>query len=85
MRIFQRNFSQQISVALKESWRPVRRGIGFVPQGREIFARLTVEENLRFAAAIRSTFSQYIPRSAWNRTLLSFWARSKSGFARSSW
>jgi urea transport system ATP-binding protein len=25
----------------------VRRGIGYVPQGREIFARLTVEENLR--------------------------------------
>jgi urea transport system ATP-binding protein len=24
-----------------------RRGIGFVPQGREIFAQLTVEENLR--------------------------------------
>jgi urea transport system ATP-binding protein len=25
----------------------VRRGIGYVPQGREIFGRLTVEENLR--------------------------------------
>ncbi|HXE47878.1 MAG TPA: urea ABC transporter ATP-binding subunit UrtE [Ramlibacter sp.] len=31
-----------------------RRGIGFVPQGREIFARLTVEENLRMGLAYRS-------------------------------
>jgi urea transport system ATP-binding protein len=29
----------------------VRRGIGYVPQGREIFARLTVEENLRMGLA----------------------------------
>ncbi|HEU5295276.1 MAG TPA: urea ABC transporter ATP-binding subunit UrtE [Burkholderiaceae bacterium] len=29
----------------------VRRGIGYVPQGREIFARLTVEENLRMGMA----------------------------------
>jgi urea transport system ATP-binding protein len=27
-----------------------RAGLGYVPQGREIFARLTVEENLRMAA-----------------------------------
>ena len=31
-----------------------RAGIGFVPQGREIFARLTVEENLRMGLAYRS-------------------------------
>ena len=31
-----------------------RSGIGFVPQGREIFARLTVEENLRMGLAYRS-------------------------------
>jgi len=30
-----------------------RAGIGFVPQGREIFARLTVEENLRMGLAYR--------------------------------
>ena len=30
-----------------------RRGIGYVPQGREIFARLTVEENLRMGLATR--------------------------------
>jgi urea transport system ATP-binding protein len=32
----------------------VRRGIGYVPQGREIFARLTVEENLRMGLASRA-------------------------------
>jgi urea transport system ATP-binding protein len=31
----------------------VRRGVGYVPQGREIFARLTVEENLRMGLAVR--------------------------------
>jgi urea transport system ATP-binding protein len=31
-----------------------RAGIGFVPQGREIFARLTVEENLRMGQAYKS-------------------------------
>ncbi len=31
-----------------------RAGIGFVPQGREIFARLTVEENLRMGLAHKS-------------------------------
>ncbi|MBV8618614.1 MAG: urea ABC transporter ATP-binding subunit UrtE [Curvibacter sp.] len=30
-----------------------RAGIGYVPQGREIFARLTVEENLRMGLAYR--------------------------------
>ena len=31
----------------------VRSGIGYVPQGREIFPRLTVEENLRMGLAIK--------------------------------
>ena len=31
----------------------VRAGIGYVPQGREIFGRLTVEENLRMGLATR--------------------------------
>ena len=31
-----------------------RSGVGFVPQGREIFARLTVEENLRMGLAYKS-------------------------------
>ena len=32
-----------------------RAGIGFVPQGREIFARLSVEENLRMGLAYKPT------------------------------
>ncbi len=35
------------------SYERVRRGIGYVPQGREIFSRLTVEENLRMGLASR--------------------------------
>jgi urea transport system ATP-binding protein len=31
----------------------VRRGLGYVPQGREIFGRLTVEENLRMGLAYK--------------------------------
>lgn len=31
-----------------------RAGVGFVPQGREIFSRLTVEENLRMGLACKS-------------------------------
>jgi len=31
----------------------VRRGVGYVPQGREIFGRLTVEDNLRMGLAIK--------------------------------
>ena len=37
-----------------------RAGIGFVPQGREIFARLTVEENLRMGLAYKSA-SEPVP------------------------
>jgi len=32
----------------------VKRGVGYVPQGREIFGRLTVEENLRMGLATKS-------------------------------
>lgn len=38
------------------SFERVRAGIGFVPQGREIFARLTVEENIQMGLA-------YLPAS----------------------
>jgi urea transport system ATP-binding protein len=38
------------------SYERVRAGIGFVPQGREIFGRLTVEENLKMGLA-------YLPAS----------------------
>ncbi|WP_284620376.1 urea ABC transporter ATP-binding subunit UrtE [Aquabacterium humicola] len=36
------------------SYERVRRGIGYVPQGREIFSRLTVEENLRMGLAVKA-------------------------------
>ena len=36
------------------SYERVRAGIGYVPQGREIFGRLTVEENLRMGLASRA-------------------------------
>ena len=35
------------------SYERVRRGIGYVPQGREIFGRLTVQENLAMGLATR--------------------------------
>ena len=40
----------------RSSWCPkrARAGMGFVPQGREIFSRLTVEENLRMGLAYKS-------------------------------
>ncbi|HEX5611354.1 MAG TPA: urea ABC transporter ATP-binding subunit UrtE [Burkholderiales bacterium] len=40
----------------------VRAGIGYVPQGREIFPRLTVEENLRMGLATRPMGSVVPPR-----------------------
>jgi len=39
------------------SYQRAKAGIGFVPQGREIFARLTVEENLRMGLATQSARS----------------------------
>jgi urea transport system ATP-binding protein len=36
------------------SYNRVRAGMGYVPQGREIFNRLTVQENLRMGLASRS-------------------------------
>lgn len=42
------------AVQKKTPYERARAGMGFVPQGREIFARLTVEENLRMGLAYRS-------------------------------
>ena len=41
------------SIALAPPYERARAGLGYVPQGREIFARLTVEENLRMGLATR--------------------------------
>ena len=38
-----------------------RRGIGYVPQGREIFPQLTVEENLKIGLRIRPHGARTIP------------------------
>ena len=38
-----------------------RLGIGFVPQGREIFSHLTVEENLRVGLGVRKDGAREIP------------------------
>jgi urea transport system ATP-binding protein len=38
-----------------------RLGIGYVPQGREIFSHLTVEENLRVGLGVRKDRSRSIP------------------------
>ncbi|OGA05420.1 MAG: urea ABC transporter ATP-binding subunit UrtE [Betaproteobacteria bacterium RIFCSPLOWO2_02_FULL_62_17] len=38
-------------ITLAAPYQRVRAGIGYVPQGREIFARLSVEENLRIGLA----------------------------------
>ncbi len=38
-----------------------KRGIGYVPQGREIFPQLTVEENLRVGIGIRKNGVKSIP------------------------
>ncbi|MGJ7512100.1 urea ABC transporter ATP-binding subunit UrtE [Variovorax sp. GT1P44] len=42
------------SIQKKTPYERARSGMGFVPQGREIFARLTVEENLRMGLAYKS-------------------------------
>ena len=41
-------------IAQAKPYDRARAGIGFVPQGREIFGRLTVEENLRMGLAYKS-------------------------------
>jgi urea transport system ATP-binding protein len=38
-----------------------RLGIGYVPQGREIFSHLTVEENLRVGLGVRKNRARAIP------------------------
>ena len=41
--------------------RRARLGIGYVPQGREIFSHLTVEENLRVGLGIRNRSQRKVP------------------------
>jgi urea transport system ATP-binding protein len=48
-------------IAHRTPYERARAGIGFVPQGREIFARLTVEENLRMGLAYKKA-SEPVPQ-----------------------
>jgi urea transport system ATP-binding protein len=43
-------FFENQDLTRAKPYQRARAGLGYVPQGREIFARLTVEENLRMAA-----------------------------------
>jgi len=43
--------------------RRARLGLGYVPQGREIFSQLTVEENLRIGLGARSDGLKHIPET----------------------
>jgi branched-chain amino acid transport system ATP-binding protein len=45
--------------------RIVAAGIAHVPENRRLFARLTVEENLRIGAFIRSARGQFVERRDW--------------------
>ena len=54
----------------------VRRGIAMVPETREIFPALSVEENLRLGAYVRKDREEYL---AWVE------AQSLQGLARSTW
>ena len=48
-------------ITKRPAYERVRAGIGYVPQGREIFGRLTVDENLRMGLASRSGRAQLPP------------------------
>lgn len=49
------------SIENAASYNRARAGMGFVPQGREIFARLTVEENLAMGLATKSSSTPVPP------------------------
>ncbi|RYZ68575.1 MAG: urea ABC transporter ATP-binding subunit UrtE [Proteobacteria bacterium] len=57
-----------------------RLGIGYVPQGREIFSQLTVEENLRTGLAVRKDGATEIPESIYQMfPVLKQMARRRGG------
>jgi urea transport system ATP-binding protein len=43
-----------VNITKDTPYERVRKGVGYVPQGREIFGRLTVQENLRMGLAYKS-------------------------------
>src|SRR4051812_28589695 len=50
-----------VDITGETPYQRARRGVGYVPQGREIFARLTVEENLNMGLAYRPGRSRLAP------------------------
>ena len=54
------NYDGQVIQDKTAQWRP-HNGIGYVPQGRDIFPLLSVEENLRVALPCRSDKSKQLP------------------------
>ncbi|MDA1043591.1 MAG: urea ABC transporter ATP-binding subunit UrtE [Verrucomicrobia bacterium] len=48
-------------VSRRQAYGRVRRGIGYVPQGRMIFPRLTIEENLQVALSARQDKLRTVP------------------------
>jgi len=52
----------EADLTVAKPYERVRAGIGYVPQGREIFPRLTVEENLRMGLATRPMGAGIPPR-----------------------
>jgi urea ABC transporter ATP-binding protein UrtE len=58
-----RIFFRGVDVTLANARRRAMAGIGYVPQGREIFGRLTVEENLSLGTSIgaRSELTRHLP------------------------
>ncbi|CAN5236881.1 urea ABC transporter ATP-binding subunit UrtE [soil metagenome] len=51
-----------IDISRDTAFMRVRKGIGYVPQGREIFGRLTVEENLLLGLAYKPAGTQIPPQ-----------------------
>jgi urea transport system ATP-binding protein len=53
-------------IGAQRQWDRARQGIGFVPQGREIFSQLTVEENLLTGLASGRAKSRSVPERIFN-------------------
>lgn len=54
-------FAQDVELTQRKTEDRSRLGIGYVPQGRQIFSLLTVEENLRTGLAVRKDGLKTIP------------------------
>lgn len=57
----------------------VKQGLGYVPQGRQIFPRLTVEDNLRIGLDARSTSLKKVPQDIYDFFPVLFDMRARAG------